>query len=167
MRRTLRGLRFGRLAAVVLIVFVFGGAALAYFSTRGHGNGEAAAGTVSAVSASPATAAAALRPGGSGELALTLSNPNGTPVHVSSLQLDTSRGTSGFSVDDDHVAVCTSPALTYTPQDNGGGGWDVPAKVGTTDGTLTLHLAGALSMGAGAGNGCQGASFTVYLHAGS
>jgi len=42
----------------------------------------------------------------------------------------------------------------------------VPAKVDSTDGSLAIDLANALSMSASGAIACQGASFTVYLTAG-
>jgi hypothetical protein len=61
---------------------------------------------------------------------------------------------------------CDTSALHYTTQDNGGAGWNVPAKVGATEGTLDLTLADALSMDVDAANACQGATFTVSLATG-
>ena len=45
-------------------------------------------------------------------------------------------------------------------------GVDVPARVGTTDGSLDLQLARAISMDTSAANACQGATFTVSLATG-
>ena len=43
-------------------------------------------------------------------------------------------------------------------QTNGGAGWTVPGS-----GVLSVTLTGALAMGSGAANACQGATFTVHL----
>jgi hypothetical protein len=56
--------------------------------------------------------------------------------------------------------------VSFTAQSNGGAGWSVPAKAGTTNGVLHLDLSNAVAMGASAGNACQGASFLVHLNAG-
>jgi hypothetical protein len=122
------------------------------------------------VTISPAAPTGALYPGGSADLAGTVDNPNSVAVHLPSLVLDTSQGTGGFAVDATHVGNgCTVAAagLSYTTQSNGGNGFVVPAKVGSTDGTLSLDLANAVSLGSAAANACQGATFTVYLQASS
>lgn len=161
-RRTRKRIRL----VVLLAAFVLAGGASAYFTTVGTGSGTAAVATSSDVTIAPSTAVAGLYPGGSGELALAISNPNAFPVHVSSLALDTSLGSGGFAADSGH-AGCTHPSLSLATQNNGGSGWLVPAKVGTTNGTLSLQLASAVAMGADADAACQGAAFTVYVRTGS
>jgi len=163
----IRATRLGRRLVALLAALVLAGAAAAYYAATGAGSGTASGGSALPVSAAAAAPVAGLYPGGSAELALTFDNPNPSQVHVGSVALDTSHGTGGFSVDGAHSASCTTPALSFAAQSNGGQGWDVPPKTGSTDGTLTVHLSGAVSMGPAASNGCQGASFTVYLEAGS
>jgi hypothetical protein len=155
-----------KLAALLAGLLLTGGGALASFTAFGSGTGSAAVATSSDVSIAPGAAVAGLYPGGSGELALTISNPNTFPVRVGSLSLDTSRGSAGFVVDSGHAA-CAHPSLSVTTQNNGGSGWLLPAKVGATNGTLSLALAGAVAMGLDADAACQGASFTVYVRTGS
>ena len=99
-------------------------------------------------------------------MTLTVSNPNLSSVTVPSLSLDTTRGSGGYTVDAAH-STCTFAALTYTSQDNGGAGWAVPARVGSTNGTLAITLPSALSMGTDSPSSCQGATFTLYLTAGT
>ena len=53
---------------------------------------------------------------------------------------------------------CGLAPLSFTTQTNGGAGWTVPGS-----GSLPVTLTDALSMGTGAANACQGATFTVYL----
>ena len=154
------------LVAPVVVALIVAVGAVAYFTPRGAGTGSAATATAQQVTISAGAPSAALVPGGSGDVALSISNPNPIHVHVGSVQLDTSQGTGGFSVDGGHSG-CSVSTLSYTSQNNGGAGWTVPAKVGAVNGTLALDLSGALSMGTGAANACQGASFTVYLKAGS
>jgi hypothetical protein len=163
----MRSPRIVRGVGLALLMFLLSGVALGYYTANGAGSGNAAGASATGISAVSATPVAGLYPGGGSELALTFSNPNATAIHVPSLQLDTSRGVNGFAVDSGHNAGCTTPALSFTQQDNGGTGWDVPAKVGATNGTFTIHLANGVSMGVGASNGCQGATFTVYLKSGS
>jgi hypothetical protein len=114
---------------------------------------------------SPGTPSSSLYPGGQSDVILSASNPNLSPIHIGSLALDTSQGTSGYSVDSGHSGCATS-ALTYTTQTNGGAGWTVPAKVGTVNGTLSITLPTALAMSTTAANACQGAALTIYLAAG-
>jgi hypothetical protein len=136
--------------------------AIAYYSSTGSGSG-----TASVASPDPLTIAAQtpatnlLYPGASGEVDATVSNPNPFTVRVNSLVL----GSDGIGVDSAHSG-CDTSALHFTSQNNGGSGWDVPAKVGATDGTLDLELAGAISMDASATNECQGATFTISLETG-
>ena len=102
-----------------------------------------------------------LYPGGSGEIDATVSNPNPFPVRINSLVL----GNGGIGVDSAHSG-CDTSALHFTSQNNGGAGWDVPARIGTTDGSLDLQLTGAISMETSAANACQGATFTISLATG-
>jgi hypothetical protein len=163
-----RRISLGVVAATLALAAV----AFGFISVAGSGAGTPGSSTATPlnITISPATATAELYPGGSADISLTISNPNVSPSHLNSLVLDTSQGTnnSGFKVDDTHAANgCTVSSLSFTPQSNGGAGWDVPVKVGTTNGSLPLDLANAVSMGTSAENACQGAQFTVYVKAGS
>ena len=106
-----------------------------------------------------------LYPGTSADVAVTITNPNAFRVHIPSLVLDTGAGDGGFDVDGGHSG-CDASALSYTTQDNSGDGWFVP---GTNDppAELSLDLADAISLDTSAANGCQGATFTVYLAVGT
>ena len=154
-------------AAIAITVVLFGAAAaLAFLTPRGSGSGSAVAGSASQVTISRGASTSSLYPGGSADVALVISNPNPIAIHVPSLVLDTSEGGgTGFAVDGSHSG-CGLSTLAFTSQSNGGLGWDVPKKVGSTNGTLALDLAHPISMGTGAVNACQGATFTVYLQVG-
>lgn len=158
-----------RAAFVVLLavigVLLFNGGASAFWGGVGGGTGAGGSGTVQAVSLSPGTSPSGLAPGGSRDVVLTVSNPNLAEVSVRSLALDTTQGTSGYSVDAGH-AGCNADALSFATQTNGGAGWTIPAKAGAVDGTLSVTLPNALSMGLDAANACQGATFTVFVAAG-
>jgi hypothetical protein len=95
-----------------------------------------------------------------------VANSNTTALIMGSLALDSTQGASGFAVDAAHAACATS-TLSFSPQTNAGAGWNVPAMVGTTNGTLAITLPDALHMSVDAANACQGAQFTVYMVAGS
>jgi F0F1-type ATP synthase assembly protein I len=150
---------------LVVLAVPVGGAANAYWRGSGIGGGSETTGTAVAVTLSPVTSTAALYPGGWANVALTVSNPNASPVHIGSLALDPGQGASGFAVDASHSGCATS-ALSFTTQTNVGSGWTIPAKVDSVNGTLSVTLPNALGMGIDAANACQGASFTVYLAAG-
>jgi hypothetical protein len=171
-RRSLARLLASR-RAKLLVALVVGlavtGSVLAYYTSTGSGTGTARVATTQAVTISAASPTAALYPGGSADVAASISNPNSVAVHLPSLALDTNQGAGGFDVDTAHKnAGCTvaAAALSYTTQTNSGGDFIVPAKVGITNGRLDVDLTGAISMGADAANACQGATFTVYLKVG-
>ena len=154
--------RWARGAVVATMLFVGGGAALAYYSAAGTGSASATAATAEAVTIAPGTPTAQLYPGGTGDVVATISNPNTFDVRVNSLELDkSSPHTTGFDVDSGHPD-CNNPDLSFDPQNNGGQGWTVPANATSYPVTLT----DALTMGEDADNGCQGATFTVYLQTG-
>ena len=150
---------------LVILALPAGGVAQAYWRSSGSGAGSATTGTTVAVTLSPGTAAATLYPGGQASVVLTVSNPNASPVHIGSLALDTGQGTLGFAADAGHSG-CALSTFSFTTQTNGLAGWTVAAKVGAVNGTLSVTLTNALTMGVGAANACQGASFTIYLAAG-
>jgi hypothetical protein len=155
----------GTIAMIVAIVIVMvggAGVAYAYWSAGGAGTGFGANGTTTPLTLSSGTPTGTLLPGGSTNVILTMTNPNTARVKISSLALDTTQGTSGFSVDSGHSA-CTLSTLSFVTQTNAGAGWTVPGKVGTVNGTLGVTLTNSLSMSAAAANACQGATFTVYL----
>ena len=159
--------RLRKIALPLLVALVVTAAALAYWTTTGSGSSSAdATSSTDPVTLSAGTPTAPLIPGGSGDVKLTVSNPNPFPVHVGSIGLDSSQGTSGF---DTNQAGCAVSVLhfTGTTQDNSGNGWNIPAASGGNDGTLAVDLPTAVSMDSSAANACQDASFTVYLQAGS
>lgn len=152
-------------AALAILAIPAGGVAYAFWSGTGVGAGSGTTSTTVALTLAPGAPTASLYPGGQANVVLTATNTNDSIVHVGSLSLNSAQGTGGFSVDGGH-AGCSVAALSYTTQTNGGSGWDVPARVGVTNGTLAVTLTNALSMTAAAADVCQGATFTVYLAAG-
>jgi hypothetical protein len=151
-----------RLAAATAVALVAAGSAFAYYTSAGSGSGSASVASAAELTiTAQVPASRLLYPGGSGEVDARISNPNPFRVRVNSLVL----GSGGIDVDAAHSG-CDPSVLHYTTQNAGGAGWDVPAMVGTTDGTLDLQLAGAISMDVSAANACQGATFTVSLATG-
>ena len=159
--------RHTRIAVVVAVLGLAlpGGAAVAFWTSSGSAPATAATGTALPLTITAGTATAGLHPGGTSAASLVLSNPNTFPAQVPSLVLDTTQGTAGFAVDAAHSG-CGLGALSYTTQTGGGAGWTVPARVGVTNGQLTLSLTGAVAMSAAAADACQGAAFTVFLKVG-
>jgi len=152
------------LLLAVTLVLGIAGSAFAFWSGTGAGTAGGAVRTQDALTFGPGTPAAQLSPGHDAGVAVIATNANPYAVEIASLELDAGAGTGGFDVDGGHSG-CVLSVLHVAPQDNGGGGWSVPAKVGSTDGSLAIDLAGALSMDANAASACQGASFTVHLRA--
>jgi len=163
-RRLLR--RSVAFLATTVASLVLVAAALAYWTTTGSGTAPGTTPTVQALTLSAATPSAELHPGGTSDVAVSVSNPNPLPVRLVSLSLDTAQAIGGFGIDAGHSG-CDLATLGFTTQTNGGAGWTVPPKVGATNGTLAVDLTGALSMSMTASDACQGASFIVHLTAGS
>lgn len=157
--------RVGLACVLVAASAGLGGTANAYWGGSGSGSGAGSAGTNVAVTLSPGSPSSTLYPGGSGDVVLTVSNPNLSPVQVGSFTLEVTQGTGGFAVDGGHSG-CAVSTLTFTTATNSGSGWTVPAKVAEVNGTLPVTLTNALAMDVAAANACQGAGFTVYLAAG-
>jgi hypothetical protein len=147
--------RIGALTATLLCATA--ACTFAFWSATGAGAGQAGSlATPAPVTISPATTSQELLPTGAatGDVAVTITNPNPFPVHVNQLALDPVQGTSGYSA---NAAACE---LSFAPQTNGGAGWDVPAT-----GSLSVDLTNSVTMGTGAASACQGQSFGVYLAA--
>lgn len=162
-RRTFRR-RQTRMLAIVAATFLMAGSAFAVWTAIGNGTAAGGATTTVPVSIGPGATSDHLHPGAASDVAVEISNPNPFRVRVGSLSLDTSAGT-GVDVDAAHGG-CAVSALTYTTQSNGGAGWSVPPRVGSTNGGLDLDLDNALAMSTNAASACQGATFTLHLAVG-
>lgn len=139
---------------VAFAVIAGGSTASGYWSSGGGGSGSAGTGTSASVTLGPGTPSRDLFPGGTGDVAVTVSNSNSFAVHIGTLEV----GTGGFSVDSEH-STCPPEVLTFATQDNDGLGWAVPA--GTFG--ASLHLSNSVTMAVGAPASCQGAVFEVHL----
>ena len=135
-------------AAVALLIGLSGGAAFAYFTSSGSGSGTAtAAGAANPVTiGTNATAGALLQPGGTGDLVITATNPDNVAVQITSVTLGTITG-------------CTTPAITLTTPTSNYLPFTIPAHANNQ----RMVISGALTMGTGASNDCQGVSFTIPL----
>lgn len=161
LRRVLRKPGFSRVpiaALVAAIALCTSAVAYAVWSGSGTGSGTATTGTTQKLTLSPGEVTPSLYPGGTADIAVTVSNPNPSPVRVTSFVLRTSEGTSGFAVD----PGCSPGSLRFTERS---GAWTIPPRVNGTDGTLQVVLPNSLSMLVNAPTGCQGTTATVYLGA--
>jgi hypothetical protein len=147
-------------AAVLVVGGTLVGVAIAAWTTGGSGSGQASAGTAANMTISAGTPTSSLYPNGSADVAATISNPNPYKVHISSISMG------AVTVDSGHSGCNASSSVTgASSATNGGAGWDVPAKVGSTNGSLNVDIANAVSMDNTANDACQGATFTVALTA--
>lgn len=151
-----RSVKIASLVAVLAALLATGAWAYLTASASGAGSGGVSA-TLAAVTVSSSTGTQTMLPTGNatGDVDVTLHNGNSSPVHISSLSLDTAQGTSGFS---SNAAGC---ALSFTTQTNGGAGWTIPAS----SSTAAIDLTNSVTMGTSAASSCQGQTFTVYLKA--
>jgi len=146
-------------SAILVVAATAIGVAIAAWTTGGSGSGQASAGTATAMTISAGTPSSSLYPMASADVAADVSNPNPYKVHVSSIALGS------ISVDAGHSACNTASVSVTSPQTNSGSGWDVPAKSGGVNGSLSIDMANAISMDNTANDSCQGATFTVALTA--
>ncbi len=143
------------LALLLLTALAVAGGAGAYLSSQGAGASTGSTDiTLGQLTITSATATQGLLPTGtaSGDVNVVVHNGNAGPVHVNSIALDSSEGSSGFSA---NAAGCQ---LSFSTQTNGGDGWTIGA-----DSSLSVDLTDSVTMGTGAASSCQGQSFTVYL----
>ena len=132
-----------QLAVAMLLIAAI--ASAGEWKTSGGGSAAAKADRAKTLVATPGTPATLLIPGGTADVALTISNPNGWDTTVRSI---TGNGT----VTSD-TAGCPGSVTTFADQ---AGSWLVPKKSGSTDGRLDIMLTGAATMAADAPDECQG-----------
>jgi hypothetical protein len=152
---------------LLIAVAILAGAAacaFAYWGGPGSGTATTVLANTESLSFEPGVPTAQLYPGGDTGVAIVAVNPNPYFVEVGTISLDTDEGVGGFDVGSAHSG-CDLSALSFVPQDNGGTGWEIPPRAGTTDGRLTIDMASALLMTTSASDACQGATFTVHLEA--
>jgi hypothetical protein len=150
-----------RLLVGLTLLFV-PAAALGYWSAHGAGTTSIKLPQPLALSLSVGTPSDVLSPGNSAGVALVVDNPDTIQEHITAFSLNSGGSSAAISVDAAHSG-CDVSALTFTTATNGGAGWSVPPKVGTSDGTLRVNLANSLAMSTAAANACQGAQFTLAL----
>jgi hypothetical protein len=129
--------------------------AFAWWASAGTGSGSAANGTPSALTITAQSPSQSLLPTGAatGDVQLTIANPNSYSVHVNQLALNPAQGIAGFS------ANATGCALSFATQNNAGAGWTI------APGSTSVSLPSSVTMGTAAASICQGATFDIYLAA--
>jgi hypothetical protein len=140
-------------ASVALGVLLAAAVAYAAWTATGSGSGYAKAGTAQALTTVDASASVTntLVPGGSGDFAITVSNPNAYPVSVTAVTLN------GAPVGSGGIGTCTTTGVTISQAAiDATLPFTVPAG-----GTHTDVVASGASMDNTSSNGCQGATFTV------
>lgn len=88
-----------------------------------------------------------LYPGTSGHVKITVNNPNGYPVRVTSVTPNGAPTATGGT------GTCTTTGVTLTPVS--------PGTTVLAGGSSTLTLGNAASMTSASENGCQNATFTI------
>jgi hypothetical protein len=147
--------RLARLAALLAATCALAGTAFGYWSATGAGSSAGTTSGTTPLTVTAATPTQSLLPTGAatGDVSLTIGNPNSYAVHVAQLSLDTAADNAGFS------ANATGCALSFATQDNGGAGWTLPS------GNTNLVLTKSMTMGTRAASSCQNRTFSVYLKA--
>jgi hypothetical protein len=143
------------LAAGLLALAIGAGAAFAYFTARGSGAGSSSSGTLTTVvlQANAGSPSAPLYPGGTGDVILTVKNPNSYPVTLVSAALKSG----GTITPDSNHSSCTTTGVTFS---NWSGSVPITAINAATQ-TIDLH--GTSSMSASSASGCQGATFSIPI----
>ena len=143
--------RFSRRTVVgtAVVLLLIGGGTAGYAAWSSSASGASQARSVTAVEATITvhTGAADLFPGGSGDVHFTVTNPNPYPVRFTSATFTDVASDAEASC---AAAVITAPDVT---------GLAIDVAAGTTSGALSI--ADAVTMAAGAGDGCQGRVFTL------
>jgi hypothetical protein len=141
--------------SAVLLMVLGVGTAYAYWSTIGIGSGSAANGTMQTVLVdafvsgdSPATS---LVPGGSADVILRASNPNGFPVQAYSVAAN------GPATADAAHPQCTTTGVTFNPPASPLS----PAVVVPPNSSVLITLPGAATMSAASQSACQGSVFRL------
>jgi hypothetical protein len=134
----------------VVVASLGAGTAYAYFSSSGSGTGSASTGSMQTVTvaASTGTPSTPLEPGGSGDVTLSVTNPNDFDVTLVGV---TSSGT--VTADSGHSGCTTTGVSFVSPT---GLSMAIPA-----DGTTQVDLPAAATMSAASSSGCQGATFSI------
>lgn len=136
--------------AVIALFGLGAGAAYAYFTSSGSHAGPGSTGTLQSVTVAAATGtpSAPLMPGGSGDVTLQVTNPNGYAVTLVSVT-----GAGSVTADAGHPG-CTTTGVTFTSQPS------LSLSIAANS-TTQVDLPAAAAMSASSSAGCQGATFSI------
>ena len=146
-------LSFKRKAALALVTagaVTAGGLAFANWSATGSGSGNAKALTAQSVTVTAATGAADLYPGFlDGDVRFTLSNPNPYPITFTAATPGAITSSDPTNCPSSNITVDSATGLSLAVAGNAS--------------NVASSIADIVNMGAGAGDGCQGVTFTIAL----
>jgi hypothetical protein len=139
-----------KLSAVAagVIALAVAGVAFAAWTASGTGSGAAQATSASAVTYSNGTTTAQLFPTGSGDLVISVHNPNGYKIQITDVV-----STGATTVDAGHSG-CNASSVALTAQHS-------LTKVVAANTTADVTLTGSVTMDNTANDSCQGATFTI------
>lgn len=138
-------------AGIALALFLLAGVVFAAWVVTGTGSGSAKAQQAQSLTTTDASASttAQLYPGASGDVKVTINNPNPFDVKVKSIT------GSGAITSNTTVACDGSTGVTFTDQN------PTTNNVVPKGGSLTMTLTNAVSMNNNSHTDCQGAVFTI------
>jgi hypothetical protein len=135
------------LAAAAILLSLGSGTAFAYFTSAGTGTASASTGTLTVTLAATAgPPSTPLYPGGTGDVALKVNNPNSFAVTLVSVVATGGTITASNG--------CSPTGVSFTNQT----GLSIPIAASAT---VQVHLSGAASMSSSSANACQGATFSI------
>ena len=149
-RRGRRVKRRWSVLGLLLLGAIVAGVAVGAWNVTGSGSGSAKAGVATGLTLNDASGATAadLYPGVTGNVKLSVTNPNSFPVRVTSV-------TGTGAITSDKGAACNaSTGVTFTNQT----GLTLDLAAGATS---VFTLSGAAAMSNSSDNACQGAIFTI------
>ena len=137
-------------AVAALTVGLGGGAAYAFLSGSGAGSGAATTGSSSSITVLAATGTVTnkLAPGTTGDLRLTVNNPNSGAVTITGIAGNGSVTASGG------IGTCTTTGVSVPTQS----GLNVSVSSGSS---VSVVIPGAVAMSVASSTGCQSATFQV------
>ncbi|MGH2699402.1 MAG: hypothetical protein ACRDJL_09420, partial [Actinomycetota bacterium] len=135
------------LMGAVLALFLLGSVVFAAWLVTGEGQGAAQATTADDLVVQPGSTTADLFPGSTGDVELSIENPNAFDVEVKTIVGD-GPVTSG-------APGCNTTGVSFADQNN------VTGMTIAAGATLNVSLDDAASMNNNSDNACQGATFSV------
>jgi hypothetical protein len=145
-------------AATAAALVLGAGVGVAAWSSSGTGSAGAKATTLQAVTVTAGTTSAQLYPGGTGDVVLSVTNPNPFPVKITQVSQDTS---AGKYVSSDQGSNCTDANATHPTGVTLTTATGAPLATVAASSTGTVTLTGKAAMSNASDNLCQGATFSI------